>query len=111
MFDGRRIEFKKGRYIYTFEADDELNYPEGTQINIWKGESSITGQVLGCEEFTIIVATSIDLGADVSLLEFSAEPWRLLNSLIERLESVSDNASEIVRTLVCDGQKSIDYLR
>lgn len=109
VFDGRRIEFKKGRYIYTFEADDELNYPEGTQINIWKDESSITGQVLGCEEFTIIVATSIDLGADVSLLEFSAEPWRLLDSLIERLESISDNASEIVRALVCDGQKSIDY--
>ena len=73
IFEGKRIEVKNGRYVYTFEADDELNYPEGTQINIWQGQSGIAGHVVGCEDFTIIITTGTDLGADVPSLEFSAE--------------------------------------
>ena len=49
------------------------------------------------------------MGADVPALEFSAEPWRLLNALIERLDDMRNNPSEIVKALICDGQKSIDY--
>lgn len=109
VFDGKRIEFKNGRYVYTFEADDELKYPEGTQISIWRGETSISGYIVGCEDFTIILASSADLGADIAALEFSAEPWRLLNALIERLNDMRSNPSAIVRALICDGQKSIDY--
>lgn len=109
IFDGKRIEVKNGRYVYTFEADDELTYPEGTQISIWQGDTSIAGHIVGCEDFTVIIASSADLGTDVPNLEFSAEPWRLLNSLIDRLDGILDNPSEIVRALICDGQKSIDY--
>lgn len=109
IFDGKRIEVRNGRYIYSFEADDELTYPEGTQISIWQGDTSISGCIVSCEDFTVIIDSSSDLGVDVPALEFSAEPWRLLSSLIERLDSILDNPSEIVRTLICDGQKSIDY--
>ncbi len=109
IFDGKRIEIKNGRYIYTFEADDELTYPEGTQISIWQYNTSISGHIVGCEDFTVIIASSADLGADIPTLEFSAEPWRLLNSLIDRLDGILDNPSEIVKALICDGQKSIDY--
>lgn len=109
VFDGKRIEYKNSRYVYTFEADDELKYPEGTQISIWLGENSVSGNVVGCEDFTIIIAIGTDLGVDVPYLEFSAEPWRLLNSLVDRLDGILDNPSEIVKALVCDGQKSIDY--
>lgn len=58
IFDGKRVEFKNGRYVYTFEADDELKYPEGTQISIWQGQASIPGHIVGCEDFTIILASS-----------------------------------------------------
>ena len=109
IFDGHRIEVKNGRYVYSFEADDELNYPDGTQISIWQGKISVPGHVVGCEDFTIIIETSTDFGANVSSLEFSAEPWRLLDALIERLDNMLENPSEIVRALVCDGHKSIDY--
>lgn len=88
IFDGKRIEVKNGHYIYTFEADDELTYPEGTQISIWQGNTSIPGHIVGCEDFTVIIASSTDLGVDVPTLEFSAEPWRLLNSLVERLDGI-----------------------
>lgn len=109
IFDGKRIEIKDRRYVYTFEADDELTYPEGTQISIWKGNTSVAGHIVGCEDFTVIIASSADLGTDVSALEFSAEPWRLLNSLIDRLDDILDNPSQITRALICDGQKSIDH--
>ncbi len=109
IFDGKRIEFKNGRYVYTFEADDELKYPEGTRISIWQEQTSIPGHIVGCEDFTIILASSADLGADIPALEFSAEPWRLLSALIERLDDMRNNPSEIVKALICEGRKSIDY--
>lgn len=109
IFDGKRIEVRDRNFIYSFEADDEQNYPEGTQITIWQGQNSFSGHVVGCEEFTIIISSGTDFGVDVPSLEFSAEPWRLLNSLIERLDGIEDNPSEIVQSLVCDGYRSIDY--
>ena len=109
VFDGKRIEVKNGRYVYSFEADDELTYPEGTQISIWQGDTSVSGQVVSCEDFTVIIASSADLGVDVPTIEFSAEPWRLLNSLVGRLDGILDSPSEIVRALICDGHKCIDY--
>ena len=109
VFDGKRIEYKNSRYVYTFEADDELKYPEGTQISIWQGETSMSGSIVGCEDFTVIIATSTDLGIDVPYLEFSAEPWRLLNHLVDRLDSILDDPSEIVRELICDGYKAIEH--
>lgn len=109
IFDGERIEEKNGRYVYSFEADDELTYPEGTQISIWQGQTSIPGHIVCCEDFTVILASGTDFGAEVAELEFSAEPWRLLNSLNERLDELVENPSEIVRALICDGQKSVDY--
>lgn len=108
IFDGKRVEYKNGRYVYTFEADDELTYPEGTQISIWQGDASVAGHIVGCEDFTVIIASGSDLGADVSILEFSAEPWRLLNSLTERLDGIAEHPSEIVKALICDGRRSID---
>ena len=107
IFDGKRIEVKNGRYVYTFEADDELTYPEGTQISIWQGDTSISGHIVGCEDFTVIIASSSDLGADVPTLEFSAEPWRLLDSLVNRLDGILENPSDIVRALICDGLRQL----
>ena len=111
IFDGQRIEIENGCYVYSFEADDELTYPEGTQISIWqgRGNTAVSGYIVGCEDFTVIIAADTNLGSAVSSLEFSAEPWRLLEALIERLTEISDKQSAIVKTLVCDGYKSMDY--
>lgn len=109
IFDGKRVEIKNGLYIYTFEADNELVYPEGTQISIWIGQDSLPGRVLGCEDFTIVIAVSTNLGEEVPALEISAEAWHLLDALIERLDGMVRKPSELVRTLVCDGRKLIDY--
>lgn len=109
IFDGKRVEYKSGHFVYTFEADEELNYPDSTPISIWRGEDSIAGHIVGCEEFTVIIATNINLGEEISQLEFSAEPWHLLNSLNDRLDEMLENPSKIVKKLICDGRGAIDY--
>lgn len=109
IYDGKLVEYKNRLYIYTFEADNELTYPEGTQINIWINQTSISGLILGCEDFTVIIATGIKLGEDVPTLEFSAEPWRLLDALIKRMDEMVKYPSSIVRSLVCDGHKMIEH--
>lgn len=109
IFDGKRVEYKNGRFVYTFEADEELTYPDSTPISIWQGEDSITGQIVGCEEFTVIIVTSVNLGEEVPEIEFSAEPWHLLNSLNDRLDEMLKNPSKIAKKLICDGYDAIDY--
>lgn len=108
VFDGKRIESKNGKNIYTFESEDELTFPEGTQIVIWIGKASVLGSIIGCEDFIIVIATNTNLGDKIPLIEFSAEPWRLLQALNERLDEIAKNVPEIVRSLVCDGYKYID---
>jgi hypothetical protein len=109
IFDGKRMEVRNRRYVYTFEADEELNYPEGTQLRLWQGQTIVSGSVVDCEDFTIILESQTDLGIHVSSLEFSAEPWRLLEGLKDRLNDIRDIHSGIVKSLVCDGYKVIDH--
>ena len=109
IYDGQFIRQRASRYIYTFEAEDELNLPDGTLINIWQGEDSVEGTIVECEGFTITLSSSVHLGTEVSSLEFSAEPWRLINVLIERLTEMSHNYYPIVHSLICEGEDNIDH--
>lgn len=109
IFDGILVEKRKAQYIYVFEADDELHYPEGTKINIWEGPLNTPGAIVACEGFQVTISSTKFFGEDISLLEFSAEPWHLLESLNSRLDDISKSPSEIVRALICDGHKAIDF--
>ena len=109
LHDGKLTGIKNSSHIYSFEAEDELNYPEGTQIKVWKDDTKINGMVLECIEFTIVISVEENLGADIPNLEISAEPWRLLGTLAERLEELQEEPSSIVKALVCDGFKQINH--
>jgi len=111
LFDGKLVEAKNGRFIYSFESDSELNLPDNTQISLWPSSSqdSIQAIVVNCEDFTVIIASSQNLGREVSMIEFSAEPWRLLRYLIDRLNKLKDHSSPIVKELVLDGKKMIQF--
>lgn len=50
-------------------------------MSIWQEQLSVLGSIIGCEEFTVILATGTNLGKDIPVLKFSVEPWRLMNSL------------------------------
>ena len=109
LSNGKRIDHKNGRYIYTFETDDELHYPNGTQISIWQKQGLIHGNIVGYEDFTLVIESSVDLGTDIPELEFSAEPWQLLTALIERLSTIQQYPSKIVSALICDGVNAKEY--
>ena len=109
IVDGELVECKNGIYIYAFESDSELNIPDNTQITLWQSDNSIPATIVNCEDFTLIIATARNLGQKVSVIEFSAEPWRLLNFLIERLKSLREADSSIARSLIMDGRKQVQF--
>lgn len=107
--EGKRIGRDNGQFVYLLESEDELNYPEGTPVTIWKGESQISGKILNCEAFSVYLISELDLGAEVEMLNISAEACYLLQSVSERLMDLSLEPSEIAQDLICNGLKEIDY--
>lgn len=109
ILDGKLVESKDGRYFYSFESDTELNLPDNTQITLWPSglPDGVSASIINCEEFIVVIVCELNLGNSIPVIEFSAEPWRLLNYLIERLRRLKDNPSPIAKELVCDGRKMI----
>ena len=107
--EGKRIRRDNGQFVYLLESEDELNYPEGTPVTIWKGQSQISGKILNCEAFSVYLISELDLGAEVEMLNISAEACYLLQSVSERLMDLSLEPSEIAQDLICNGLKEIDY--
>ena len=109
ILNGVLIDQKKGIFIYCFESDSELNYPDGTQITLWYGSSSIAATIIGIDELILYIASEENLGQEVHSIEFSAEPWRLLNFLTQRLSKLREAPSPIVKALIEDGSKRIQF--
>ena len=107
--EGKRIGRDNGQFVYLLESEDELNYPEATPVTIWKGQSQISGKILNCEAFSVYLISELDLGAEVEMLNISAEACYLLQSVSERLMDLSLEPSEIAQDLICNGLKEIDY--
>lgn len=107
--EGKRIGRDNGQFVYLLESEDELNYPEGTPVTIWKRQSQISGKILNCEAFSVYLISELDLGAEVEMLNISAEACYLLQSVSERLMDLSLEPSEIAQDLICNGLKEIDY--
>ena len=107
--EGKRIGRDNGQFVYLLESEDELNYPERTPVTIWKGQSQISGKILNCEAFSVYLISELDLGAEVEMLNISAEACYLLQSVSERLMDLSLEPSEIAQDLICNGLKEIDY--
>lgn len=110
IINGVKIETpKKGSIIYTFDMDSEVFFPDGTIITLWVAAEKYSAQIIACEDFSIIISTAHNFGDSVSSLEFSAEPWKLLQSLNDRLDEMSHRPSTIAKMLVEDGRKHIRY--
>lgn len=110
LINGKSIEINNGVYIYSFESDSELAYPDNTQVTIWlHGHSEgIPGMIVNCEEFTVIVATWDQLDGSLSMIEFSTQSWRLLGFLQDRLDEIQKTSSPIVHSLICKGSSCIE---
>ena len=112
ILDGKLVEVKSGRYIYSFESESELNIPDNTQITLWVTPSEgVAATLVCCDEFNVIITTSVSLEKSISSIEFSAEQWRLLDSLNERLQELKTEDQSIVNALICDGWEQIEKNR
>lgn len=111
IFDGKLIESKPGKYIYSFETDSELNLPDNTQISLWidSFNDSIDAAIIDCEDFTVIISSTRNLGESVQTCEFSSETWRLLGCLIDRLQILRTEPSEIVTKLISERHRRLSF--
>ncbi len=108
LYDGKSIGVNKGHFVYTFESDTELHYPDGMPINIRRRNDSQPGVITSCEDFTVTISTDVFLGDNVGSLEISVESWRLIHSLTDRLNELKYNHSSIVKDLVCQGKNNVE---
>lgn len=86
---GRRISISGGRYSYIFDLETEMYLSDDAPIKVTTGGSTTTGNVLVCDGFRITVILESDLGVRVNVAHITVEPWRLLESLSDRLQSLS----------------------
>ena len=86
IIDGERLQTDNNTYVYSFETDSELHFPDGTTIKLWLPEKIIPAQVISCEEFSIIIQPIEFIGEKVETVELTAEPWQLMEALVERIE-------------------------
>ena len=106
--DGVRMGNRPGVYIYSFETDVELHFPDATQIKIQIPGSSINASVISCEEFTIIIQTVESLGQHLTSIEFTAEPWHLMEALTERLSEMDPKRNPLAYQVACRGKYQLD---
>ena len=109
IIDGEQLITKnKNIYVYTFETDSELHFPDGTAIKLWFPDKIIPAQVISCEDFTITIQPVEYIGDKVETVEFTAEPWQLMEALAERIDELNPDTSPIAYELACKGMKQIN---
>ena len=111
LYDGKLVVAYGNRCIYSFDADTEMNYPDSTQISLYLPDGTEVGSgfIVNCEDYTVIIQTDkrIGKGKEVPEIEFTSSAWRLLEALIERLNNLRSNPTDIVKSLICEGKRQI----
>lgn len=106
--DGIKIETKNGTsFVYNFESETEMNFPCGIEVSVWDPDGIISGTLIDCDEFNIILSIEKNYGEAISEIEFSVNPWALMNSLNERLKNMKQEYSWIAESLVTDGKNKV----
>lgn len=107
IIDGEKLPSKSDEYLYAFDTDTDLHFPDGTAIKLWFPDNIVPGYVVSCEDFTIIIRTMEYLGESIESVEFTSEQWQLLEALIERLEEMEPSAGSLAYEIACNGKKQI----
>jgi len=108
IIDGERAKGNEETFVYSFETDAELHFPEGTSIKLWFPERIINAYIVSCEEYTIVIRVADDLGQHVEYVEFTAEAWQLLEALNDRISELNANENSIAYQLACTGRAKIN---
>ena len=107
IIDGEKLPSKNGEYLYVFDTDTEMHYPDGTAIKLWFPDNIVTAYVVSCEDFTILIRTMEYIGEFVESVEFTSEQWQLLESLMDRLDEMEPRSDSIAYEIACNGRRQI----
>lgn len=83
--NGKLISSVKGIFSYIFDMETELHISDDAPVKVTSGIYSVSGTVLMCEDFQIIVQLENNIGDRIAKAEISVEPWKLLEALLEYL--------------------------
>lgn len=107
IIDGERIPSQNGEFVYAFDTDTDLHFPDGTAIKLWFPDNIVNAYVISCEDFTILIRTMEYIGESVESVEFTSEQWHLLESLMDRLDEMNPSNESLSYEIACNGRKKI----
>lgn len=107
IIDGEKLPSKGGEYLYAFDTDTDLHFPDGTAVKLWFPEHIVLGYVVSCEDFTILIRTAEYIGEKIDSIEFTSEQWQLLEALMERLGEMNPDTGSLAYEIASNGRKQI----
>ncbi len=105
IIDGERLPSREGEYLYAFDTDTDLHFPDGTIIKLWFPDNIVPGYVISCEDFTILIRTVEYIGDSIDSVEFTSEQWQLLEALMDRLDEMNPSKESLAYEISSEGKK------
>lgn len=98
------VKSDKGIYTYLFEMETELHLPDDAPVVVEaSGGLRAIGSVLSCEDFQILLLLDRDLNDKVSSAYLMVEPWKLLEALDKKMNSLNPNINKLAIKIMEEG--------
>ena len=107
IIDGEKLPSKGEEYLYAFDTDTDLHYPDGTAVKLWFPDKIVPGYVVSCEDFTILIRTIEYIGESIESVELTSEQWQLLEALMDRLGEMNPRTDSLAYEIALTGRKQI----
>lgn len=98
--DGRYLGTREGLAIYSFTADTELRFPDGSFVTVSYRDQQCAGQIVSIDGFDLVIALDQSYGDQIPSATLSASPWMLLRELQRRLEEIAEQRQPLVEQVV-----------
>ena len=98
------VKSDKGIYTYLFEMETELHLPDDAPVVVEAvGGLRAVGSVLSCEDFQMLLLLDRDLNDKVSSAYLMVEPWKLLEALDKKMNSLNPNINKLAIKIMEEG--------
>lgn len=98
------VKSDKGIYTYLFEMETELHLPDDAPVAVEAaGGMRAVGSVLSCEDFQILLLLDRNLDDKVSSAYLTVEPWKLLEALDKKMNSLNPNINKLAIKIMEEG--------
>lgn len=98
--DGHYLGKRENLAIYSFTADAELRFPDGSFVKVTYHDQECEGQIISIDGFDLVIALDQSYGDQIPTATLSASPWMLLRELQRRLEEMAGQRQPLVEQVV-----------